>query len=157
MMSSRPGISNSVGSFSGRESLKVVFVTNMSPHEEDPASGAFVMQQAKQLRKIGHCVDVFHFLGYRSRLKYLTSAIDVFARTHKASYDIVHAHYGLSGFPSLFRYRTPLVITLHGSDALIGKIQPFISKMVCSLADAVIVVSKAIAAKIPGEIIPCGT
>jgi teichuronic acid biosynthesis glycosyltransferase TuaC len=136
--------------------LKVLFVTNMYPDDADPASGAFVRQQAEHLRKAGHQIDVLHIASKRSRLEYLTKPIDVFTRTRSTSYDIVHAHYGLSGFPALFRYNTPLVITLHGSDALIGRIQPLISKMVCSLADAVIVVSKGISARIAGEVIPCG-
>jgi teichuronic acid biosynthesis glycosyltransferase TuaC len=128
----------------------------MYPHDGNQASGAFVQQQADHLRKAGHAVDVLHIHGDRSKLKYLTSPFDVFARTRATSYDVVHAHYGLSGFPALFRRHTPLVITLHGSDALIGRVQPLISRTVCALADAVIVVSKGIAARIPGDIIPCG-
>jgi teichuronic acid biosynthesis glycosyltransferase TuaC len=134
----------------------VLFVTNMYPHDGNQASGAFVQQQADHLRKAGHTVDVLHIHGDESKLKYLTSPFDVFARTRAASYDVVHAHYGLSGFPALFRQHTPLVITLHGSDALVGRIQPLISRIVCALADAVIVVSKGISARIPGDIIPCG-
>jgi glycosyltransferase involved in cell wall biosynthesis len=136
--------------------LRVLFVTNMYPHAEDPASGTFVMHQAQQLRKMGHRVDVFHFLGYRSRLNYLKSAFDVLSLTRGCPYDVVHAHYGLSGFPALFRHNIPLVVTLHGGDALIGTVQPLISRSVCLLADAVIVVSNGIAKKIPGTVIPCG-
>ncbi len=134
----------------------MLFVTNMYPNRANPASGTFVWQQAEHLRKAGHQVDVLHIESGQSRLKYLTSLFDVLARTRRGSYDVVHAHYGLSGFPALFRYRTPLVITLHGSDALVGRLQPLISKTVCAFADAVIVVSKGIAARIAGEIIPCG-
>jgi teichuronic acid biosynthesis glycosyltransferase TuaC len=136
--------------------LKVLFVTNMYPTIDDPGSGAFVRQQAEHLRKAGHQVDVLHIQSNRSRLKYLTAAAEVSARTRNISYDVVHAHYGLSGLPALFRHKTPLVITLHGSDALCGLVQPVISKMVCSFADAVVVVSKGIAARISGEVIPCG-
>lgn len=136
--------------------LKVLFVTNMYPDSANPASGAFVFQQAEHLRKAGHQVDVVHIKGSSSRLNYLKTTIDVFSRTRTESFDVVHAHYGLSGFPALFRYKTPLVITLHGSDALSGWIQPCISKAVCLFADAVIAVSKGICAKIGGEVIPCG-
>jgi teichuronic acid biosynthesis glycosyltransferase TuaC len=136
--------------------LRVLFVTNMYPHEGNRASGAFVQQQADHLKKAGHQVDIHHIRGDRSRLQYLASPLDIFNRTRGTTYDVVHAHYGLSGFPALFRCKTPLVITLHGSDALIGRIQPLISRMVCALADAVIVVSKGISARIAGEIIPCG-
>jgi teichuronic acid biosynthesis glycosyltransferase TuaC len=138
------------------EQLKVLFVTNMYPDADNPGAGAFVRQQAEHLQKAGHQVDILHIRSSRSRLKYITSSFDVFARTRGRQYDVVHAHYGLSGFPALFRYQTPLVITLHGSDALRGRVQPFISKVVCSFADAVIVVSKAISARIAGDIIPCG-
>lgn len=139
-----------------RRSLKVLFVTNMYPDDRNPGSGAFVCQQAEQLRKAGHQVDIFHIQKNGTRLKYLTSGFDVFSRTRADSYDIVHAHYGLSGFPALFRCRTPLVVTLHGSDALVGYIQPWISRAVCAFADAVIVVSSGISARIAGEVIPCG-
>jgi glycosyltransferase involved in cell wall biosynthesis len=128
----------------------------MYPDRDNPGSGAFVHHQAEHLRKAGHHVDVLRIESHISRLKYLTSAIDVFARTRKGAYDVVHAHYGLSAVPALFRCNTPLVITLHGSDALLGYVQPFISKVVCSLADAVIVVSNGISARITGELIPCG-
>jgi teichuronic acid biosynthesis glycosyltransferase TuaC len=136
--------------------LRILVVTNMYPHEKDPAFGTFVMQQVDALRRRGQIVDVLHIEGHKSKLRYLTGAFEVFARTRRTSYDIVHAHYGLSGLPALFRFKTPLVITLHGSDALIGSVEPFLSKMVCKLADAVIVVSKGIAKRIPGEVIPCG-
>jgi teichuronic acid biosynthesis glycosyltransferase TuaC len=150
------GLTPSPNPNEGRGALKVLFVTNMYPDDANPASGTFVWQQAEHLRKAGHQIDVLHIESGRSRLKYLTSLFDVFVRTRRGSYDVVHAHYGLSGFPALFRYKTPLVITLHGSDALVGHVQPWISKTVCAFADAVIVVSKGISSRIAGEIIPCG-
>ena len=136
--------------------MKILFVTNMYPTRDHPASGTFVMHQAEQLKRLGHEVDIFHILGYRSKFNYLKAMFQIFVRTLIKNYDIAHAHYGLSGFSALFRWRTPLVITLHGSDALVGKIQPFISKFACRFADAVIAVSKKIASVIPGEVIPCG-
>lgn len=138
------------------KSLKVLFVTNMYPDDSNPGYGAFVHHQAEHLRQAGHQVDVLRIGARHSRLKYLRSALDVFIRTRGTRYDVVHAHYGLSGVPALFRNHTPLVITLHGSDALLGRFQPLVSKAVCSLADAVIVVSKGILTRVPGEIIPCG-
>ena len=128
----------------------------MYPHEEDFALGTFVMQQVNHLRRAGQIVNVLHIRGHQSKLRYLDAAFEVFAQTRRTRYDIVHAHYGLTGVPALCRFRTPLVITLHGSDALSGIVQPFISRMVCKLADAVIVVSKGIMARVPGEHIPCG-
>jgi teichuronic acid biosynthesis glycosyltransferase TuaC len=137
-------------------SLRILFVTNIYPHPGNPVSGPFVMDQAESIRRLGHCVDVLHIMGYKSKLKYIEAVFRVFSQTLRCRYDIVHAHYGLSGFPALFRWRTPLVITLRGSDALVGKIQPLISRLVCRFADEVIGVSQEIASRFPGKVIPSG-
>ncbi len=137
-------------------SLKVLVVTAMYPHAGNEGYGAFVEQQVEQLRALGHQVDVLHFPGYRSPLEYLKGAREVSRRTHRKGYDVVHAHYGVTGLATLFRNGIPLVVTLHGSDALLGWHQPLISRIVCALADATIVASRKIADRIPGEIIPCG-
>jgi teichuronic acid biosynthesis glycosyltransferase TuaC len=139
-----------------RDGLSVLFVTNMYPSAASPASGTFVQQQAEHLERAGNLVDVLHVSGTGSWLKYLSAISDVRRHTRRNRYDIVHAHYGLSGIPAAFRVRTPLVVTLHGSDALVGRVQPLISKAVCAIADAVIPVSSVIAAKFPGCVIPCG-
>ncbi len=128
----------------------------MYPHPRNEGSGAFVMQQVEQLRALGHQVEVLHVLGYRSRFEYLKACLEVFQRTRRQHYDVVHAHYGVTGLPALFRGTTPLVISLHGSDALVGWVEPAVSRFVCRLADATIVVSKKISRRIPGDIIPCG-
>jgi teichuronic acid biosynthesis glycosyltransferase TuaC len=137
-------------------SLKVLVVTAMYPHAGNEGSGAFVNQQVEQLRALGHQVDVLHFPGYRSRLEYLKAAVEVSRRTRRQRYDVVHAHYGVTGLPALFCNRIPLVISLHGSDALVGWREPLLSRILCRLADATIVASRKIADRIPGEVIPCG-
>jgi glycosyltransferase involved in cell wall biosynthesis len=136
--------------------LKILVVTAMYPHAGNEGSGAFVNQQVEQLRALGHQVDVLHFPGYRSRLEYLKAAIDVSRRTRGECYDVIHAHYGVTGLATLFRNGIPLVVTLHGSDALVGWHQPLISRFVCRLADATIVASRKVADRIPGDVIPCG-
>ena len=137
-------------------SLKVLVVTAMYPHAGNEGSGAFVNQQVEQLRALGHLVDVLHFPGYRSRLEYFKAAVEVSRRTRRQDYDVLHAHYGVTGLTALFRNGIPLVISLHGSDALVGWHEPLISRIVCRLADATIVASRKIADRIPGEVIPCG-
>jgi glycosyltransferase involved in cell wall biosynthesis len=136
--------------------LRILVVTAMYPHPGNDGFGAFVMQQVKQIRALGHQVDVLHFPGYRSRLEYLKAAVEISRRTRRENYDVVHAHYGVTGLPALFCNGTSLVVSLHGSDALVGWHEPVISRIVCRLADATIVASKKIAERIPGEIIPCG-
>lgn len=136
--------------------LRILVVTAMYPHPSRVGFGAFVMQQVEQIRALSHEVDVLHFPGYRSRLEYLKAAVEVCRRTRREHYDVVHAHYGVTGLAVLFRNGIPLVVSLHGSDALVGWHEPLISRIVCRLADATIVASRKIADRIPGEVIPCG-
>ena len=137
-------------------SLKVLAVTAMYPRPGNEDSGAFVMHQVEQLRALGHTVDVLDFRGDRSKLEYLKAAVEVFRQTRHKRYSVVHAHYGVTGLVALFRNGIPLVVSLHGSDALVGWHEPLISRIVCRLADATIVASRKIADRIPGEVIPCG-
>ena len=128
----------------------------MYPHTGREGYGAFVKQQVEAVRNLGHTVEVLDFRGYLSKLQYLKGAWEVYRRTRRNGYDVVHAHYGLAGLPALFRGEVPLVISLHGSDALLGRLSPWISRFVSGRADATIVVSEKIATRIPGVIIPCG-
>jgi len=136
--------------------MRILFVTNMYPTVQNPGFGAFVRQQAEELHRLGHVVDVINFGGLKSRLKYVGGAVKVFQRTRSASYDIVHAHYGLSGFPAWFRVGAPLVLTLHGSDVLGRPLERRLSRVISHFADAVIVVSEEMRRHIPGTVIPCG-
>jgi glycosyltransferase involved in cell wall biosynthesis len=140
----------------GAMRLRILVVTAMYPHAGNPGSGAFVMQQVEQLRALQHQVDVFHFHGYRSKLEYVKAAIEVRKRTRRVQYDVVHAHYGVTGLPAMARSKAPLVVTLHGSDVLVERLERWVSRFVCRFSDATIAVSRKIAARIPGEIIPCG-
>jgi glycosyltransferase involved in cell wall biosynthesis len=146
--------------FIGRDvtgmTLNVLVVTAMYPRPGNQGSGAFVMHQVEQLRALGHSVDVLDFPGYRSKLEYFKAALRVSRWTRRRSYDVVHVHYGVTGLAALFCNGTPLVVSLHGSDALVGWHEPLISRFVCSLAGATIVASKKIAERIPGDVIPCG-
>src|SRR2546422_210973 len=128
----------------------------MYPSPEKPAYGAFVWQQAQQLRQFGHTVDVINILGFESKLNYLKGAVEVRQRTSRTAYDIVHAHYGLSAFPAWFRLQPPLVITLHGGDVLGTGLERFLSRLIWRFADTVIVVSEEMRTRIPGIVIPCG-
>lgn len=136
--------------------LSILVVTAMYPHSGNEGYGAFVMQQVEQLRALGHAVDVLHFPGYRSKSEYLKAALRVFRQTRTARYDILHAHYGVTGLATFFRNSVPLVISVHGSDGLVGRVEPFITRFTCKRADAVIVASASIAERIRGTVIPCG-
>jgi len=136
--------------------VRILFVTNMYPTPERPDYGTFVWQQAEQLRRLGHTVDVVNILGYRSRLNYVKGIFDTLRKTRTTSYDVVHAHYGLTALPAWFRRDAPLVMTLHGSDVLGSRFERRCSWLMSRFADAVIVVSEEMRQRIPGIVIPCG-
>ena len=113
-------------------------------------------QQVEQLRRFGHTVDVINILGFQSKMNYLRCTLDVMRMTSAVDYDIVHAHYGYSAYPAMFRVQAPLVVTLHGSDVLGNIFERLCTRAVSQFADAVIVVSEGMRRRIPGIVIPCG-
>ena len=136
--------------------LRVLVVTNMYPTLERPGSGTFVAAQVDALRLEGCEVDVMLIPGHRSRLHYLWACWRVFRLTASKQYDVVHAHYGLSALPALCRFGCPLVVTYHGSDVLVGRLQPALSRFAARFADANVAVSRAIHNIVGGSHIPCG-
>jgi hypothetical protein len=90
----------------------------MYPNPERPGYGAFVWQQAEQLRRFDHIVDVVNILGFQSIMNYLKGAFEVLKKTSRITYGVVHAHYCLAEFPAWFWLQVPWVVTLQGSDAL---------------------------------------
>ncbi|WP_194455088.1 glycosyltransferase [Bradyrhizobium sp. CCBAU 53421] len=136
--------------------MRILCVTAMYPSPERPGSGAFVYQQVEQLRRFGHTVDVINMVGSQSKLNYLKGTVDVVRMTGATTYDIVHAHYGFSAYPAMFRLRAPLVITLHGTDVLGNILERLSTRLVSHFADAIIVVSDEMRKWIPGTVIPCG-
>src|SRR5437870_10434749 len=109
--------------------LKILVVTAMYPRFGKESSGAFVMQQVEQVRRLGHDVETIDFPGYRSKLEYAKAAFVVAHQTRRKRYDVVHVHYGVTGLTTLFRNGIPLVVSLHGSDALVGWHEPLISRI----------------------------
>jgi teichuronic acid biosynthesis glycosyltransferase TuaC len=140
----------------GTPIVRILCVTNMYPSPDRPGSGAFVCHQVEQLRRFGHTVDVIDILGSQSKMNYLRCALDVMRMTRAVAYDIVHAHYGYSAYPAMFRSQAPLVITLHGTDVLGSIFERLCTRAVSHFADAIIVVSEGMRRRIPGIVIPCG-
>src|SRR4051812_18302188 len=96
--------------------MRVLVVTNLWPTPEAPARGGFDKDQVEALRAIdGVSVEVFSFgLGAR---EYMRAAAAIRSRYRKASFDVVHAHYGLCGWTALAAARTaPHIVTFHGTD-----------------------------------------
>jgi teichuronic acid biosynthesis glycosyltransferase TuaC len=102
------------------EILNVLVVTNMWPNEDDPSYGSFVQDQMESLRRIGVNYDVLFVDGRASRWNYARGARALRQYLRGRQYDLIHAHFGLSGWIARCQWRLPVVLTFHGDD-LLGK------------------------------------
>ena len=128
--------------------LRVLVVTNMYPSGDRPAYGVFVRTQVEALRALGGVeVEVFHWDARRRPWRYATAAAA--RRLRHADADVVHAHYGLSGFVALSAPRAiPLVLTVHGRDCHHPVVRPLTARA-ARRAACVIAVSDELAGLCP--------
>ncbi len=139
--------------------MRVLVVTAMYPTAERPAWGIFVQEQVDSLRKSGVDVDVLAFgtSGGTRAQGYLEAARALRRELGRDRYDLVHAHYGLSGAVARMQTRCPVVVTFHGSDlmgevgprrgyTLQGEVKAIVSKLVALGVDQRIVVADSLKA-----------
>jgi len=129
----------------------------MWPTPNDSFRNGFLKLQVDAVRRLGLECDVLVTQEQGSGpLGYLRTALAVRRLISSGGYDVVHAHYGLTGLSCLLQDR-PLVVTLHGSDingaidiqgrkTRKGRLEAAISRAVARRADAVIAVSARMAA-----------
>ncbi len=96
--------------------LRIVVLTNMYPTATKPDFGCFVKDQADDLRRLGVDVSVLAFDARARKHRYLTTASRLRHVLGHGRYDLVHAHYGLTGMVACLQLETPVVTTFHGSD-----------------------------------------
>lgn len=101
---------------SGR-GIRVLVLTNMYPTQAEPDFGCFVKDQVDDLRRLGVDMSVLAFDGRSDKRQYLAAARRLRRALRRDRYDIVHAHYGLSGALACLQLATPVVTTFHGGDA----------------------------------------
>jgi teichuronic acid biosynthesis glycosyltransferase TuaC len=130
--------------------MKILFITNMFPTAEDPGFGCFVKSQIDSLAEKDIRYDLIFADGRSSKLNYLLGAWRVFRRSLNDSYDLVHAHYGLSGLLARCQWRAPIVVSFCGSDVL-DRFQGKISRLVSRMADCSIVKSPNLKAALKGK------
>ncbi|HEV2424639.1 MAG TPA: glycosyltransferase [Terriglobia bacterium] len=134
-------------------SYRVLVVTNLWPTEADPGYGSFVQAQMESLRALGVDYDVLYVQGRESPLNYLRGVFEVRRRLQVQRYDLIHAHFGLSGWVARFQRRLPLVVSFMGDDVLgrsdrrgritgVGRLFQVSARMLARRADAVIVKSR---------------
>jgi glycosyltransferase involved in cell wall biosynthesis len=97
--------------------MRVLIVTNMWPTPERPALGLFVRDQVEALRAIdGLEIELFAFIPTGGLRPYLTAARELRRRYKGESFDVVHAHYGLTAWSALAVKGAPRIVTMHGTD-----------------------------------------
>jgi teichuronic acid biosynthesis glycosyltransferase TuaC len=96
--------------------VNLLVVTNMYPTAAEPWFGSFVRDQVEDLQALGLDVEVLAFDGRQRRSEYARAARRVRRLAGTGRFDIVHAHYGLSGAVALAQRSVPVVTTFHGSD-----------------------------------------
>ena len=99
-------------------SYRVLVVTNLWPTEADPSYGSFVKAQMESLRPLGVEFDVLFVNGRESTWNYLRGVRQIRRRLRKKRYDLIHAHFGLSGWVARWQFRVPLVVSFMGDDVL---------------------------------------
>ncbi|MGH9444805.1 MAG: glycosyltransferase family 4 protein [Terriglobia bacterium] len=97
---------------------RVLVVTNLWPTEADPGYGSAIQAQMEALRPLGVDYDVLFVNGRESRMDYLRGIFEVRRRVATKRYDLVYAHFGLSGWVARFQRRLPLVVKFMGDDVL---------------------------------------
>lgn len=97
---------------------RVLVVTNLWPTQADPGYGSFVQAQMESLRPLGVSYDVVHIEGRESRWNYWRAVGEVRRKVREGRYDLIHAHFGLSGWVARCQFRVPVVISFLGDDVL---------------------------------------
>jgi teichuronic acid biosynthesis glycosyltransferase TuaC len=150
-------------------SLRVLMITSEWPTPDHPQAVPFVVRNAEFLRRAGVDVDVFPFRGAKKPTNYLRARKRLQDRLKDEQYDLVHAQFGQSGLLALPK-PLPLVVTFRGSDllgvvgnngryTLAGRLLQSASWLVARVADEVIIVSEALARRLPRRsfhVIPSG-
>lgn len=130
------------------DQLKVLFVSG--GNSTAFAIAPFIKAQGQSLADSGQSISYFTIKG-KGMLGYLKNAILLRKFLKNNAFDLIHAHYTLSGWTSLLAFpRIPVVLSLMGSDAygeytgnnkikfnsrvlilLTYLIQPFVNQIIC--------------------------
>jgi teichuronic acid biosynthesis glycosyltransferase TuaC len=151
--------------------VRALVVSNMLADEARPELGRFVRDQVAALRGLdGLEVELFEFSpGPRALAR---AAIDLrhryggpstlSRRTSSPPLDVVHAHFGLTAWPSLAVPARVHALTVHGKDVFHPRTR-LITGAALPMIDLLAAVSASLAQHIPGaaararaQVLPCG-
>jgi teichuronic acid biosynthesis glycosyltransferase TuaC len=100
------------------KAYRVLVITNLWPMESDPGYGSFVQAQMESLRPLGVEFHTLFIDGRTSRWNYVRGIGRMRAMLRKNRYDLIHAHFGLSGWVARCQFRVPVVVSFMGDDVL---------------------------------------
>jgi glycosyltransferase involved in cell wall biosynthesis len=149
--------------------VRILLVTQMWPGPRDPDLGVFVFDIARELRRLGHEIEVCA-IDRRggSPLKYARLSAAAVTAARRSGPDVVFAHFlfpaGAAGAAAAAAARVPLVVMAHGTDvenARRSRALNAATRAVTSRAAAVIANSRWLADRLGPvrgelEIIDCG-
>jgi glycosyltransferase involved in cell wall biosynthesis len=142
--------------------LRALVVTNMYPSPARPALGSFVRDQVKALQRIDGLDVQLHAFPPGGARSYLRAARELHRRFAGETFDVVHAHFGLTAWPALAVAARHRLVTLHGNDLHHPRSRP-ITTAVLGRMDLVGAPTAAFAAEVPGAgtrrtvaLLPCG-
>lgn len=98
--------------------MKVLMVTNMYPTPDNPAYGIFVKTQIASIASEGVEVDTLFINGKSSTFNYLRGIFQLHSYLRRKDYDLIHAHYGMSGIVARLQFRLPVLVSFCGDDLL---------------------------------------
>jgi teichuronic acid biosynthesis glycosyltransferase TuaC len=148
--------------------VRALVISNMRADPSHPERGSFVRDQVAALRAIeGFDVDLFEFgPGARALTRAAAQAprgpgAGSGGRRRAARYDVVHAHFGLTGWPALAVRARVHALTLHGTDVMHPRTR-VATLAVLPLMQLVAGVSCALTGELPrwarrrAQVLPCG-
>ena len=140
--------------------VRALVVSNMAASRERPGRGVFVRDQVAALRRIdGLEVELFEFEP--GALSYPRAARMLRRRYSGGRLDIVHAHFGLTAWPSLVLRGPRHALTLHGTDVRHPRTR-MLTLAAARHMDLVAAVSQPLADEVAGalarppQVLPCG-
>ena len=135
--------------------MKILIIASGNSGKISP----FVQDQVNSLKELGLTFDYFLIKG-KGILGYLKNFPLLNYTIKNNDYDLLHAHYGLSGLLATIQFELPVLITFHGSDINLNTNYLF-SRLAANLSSDNIFVHPSLPKKLKFysknlNIIPCG-
>jgi glycosyltransferase involved in cell wall biosynthesis len=139
--------------------VRALVVSNMAATRERPGRGVFVRDQVAALRARGDVAVELHEFA-PGATAYPLAALALRHRYEGARFDVVHAHFGLTAWPTLALRGPRHAVTLHGTDVRHRRSRR-LTLAALGHMDLVATVSQSLADELgpvapPPAVLPCG-